>query len=96
MIWYMWWLAAAAFVALIVAAIVHTFNYDRDFHIPAEEVVRIEDARTRSCSARPEPTASLAPRRRLAQDAIRARRFYQDATSTASPGRHACSASGCT
>ena len=24
---------------MIAAAIVHTFNYDRDFHIPAEEVV---------------------------------------------------------
>ncbi len=40
-------LAAAAFVALIAAAIVHTFNYDRDFHIPADEVARTEDARTR-------------------------------------------------
>ena len=28
-------------------SIVHTFNYNRDFHIPADEVVRTEGARTR-------------------------------------------------
>ena len=48
MIWYIWWLAALAFVALIATAIGHTFNYDRDFHIPAEDVVHSEDARTRA------------------------------------------------
>ena len=42
MVWYIWWLAALAFVALIAAAIVHTFNYDRDGHIAAEEVARFE------------------------------------------------------
>ncbi|TCP37030.1 cytochrome o ubiquinol oxidase subunit I [Sphingomonas sp. BK235] len=46
MIWYIWWLAALAFVALLAVAIGHTFNYDRDFHIPAEDVVKNEDART--------------------------------------------------
>jgi len=48
MIWYIWWLAALAFVALLAVAIRHTFNYDRDFHIPAEDVVKNEDARTRA------------------------------------------------
>jgi cytochrome o ubiquinol oxidase subunit 1 len=47
MIWHMWPVAAAGFVTLIVAAIVHTFNYDREFYIPAEAVLRTEDARTR-------------------------------------------------
>jgi len=47
LIWHMWLVAAAGFVSLIVAAIVHTFNYDREFHIPAEAVLRAEDARTR-------------------------------------------------
>ncbi|MGC1304409.1 MAG: cytochrome o ubiquinol oxidase subunit I [Caulobacteraceae bacterium] len=47
MIWYVWWLAAAAFVGLIGFAIAHTFNYKRDFYIPVEEVVRTEDERTR-------------------------------------------------
>jgi cytochrome o ubiquinol oxidase subunit 1 len=47
LIWHIWWLAAASFVSLIATAIAHTFNYDRDFHIPAEEVLRVEDLRTR-------------------------------------------------
>ncbi|MGN8000024.1 cytochrome o ubiquinol oxidase subunit I [Sphingomonas sp. 22176] len=46
MIWYIWWLAAAAFLGLIVTAIAHTFNYDRDFYITAEEVTETENART--------------------------------------------------
>ncbi|MGK6322117.1 cytochrome o ubiquinol oxidase subunit I [Sphingomonas sp. DT-51] len=48
MIWYIWWLAALAFVALLAVAIGHTFNYDRDFHIPAEDIVKNEDVRTRA------------------------------------------------
>ena len=38
MVWYIWWLAIGAFVALVVASITHTFNYDRDGDIPAEDV----------------------------------------------------------
>ena len=48
LIWHMWLLAVGAFAALIVAAIVHTFNYEREFYIPADEVVRVENARTRT------------------------------------------------
>lgn len=51
LIWHMWLLAGAGFVAMLVAVIVHTFNYKRDFHIPKEEVVRVEDARTRLLAA---------------------------------------------
>jgi cytochrome o ubiquinol oxidase subunit 1 len=47
LIWHMWLLAGASFVALILATIIHTFNYKRDYHIPADEVVRTEVARTR-------------------------------------------------
>ena len=46
MVWYMWWLAALAFVGLIVVAIGHTFNYHRDYFIRPEEVARIEAERT--------------------------------------------------
>ena len=46
LIWYIWWLAAVSFVALIATAIGHTFNYNRDFHIPAETVAATENART--------------------------------------------------
>ncbi|TDR89654.1 cytochrome o ubiquinol oxidase subunit I [Enterovirga rhinocerotis] len=47
LIWYIWWLAALSFAAIIATTIAHTFNYDRDYHIPAEEVVRAEEERTR-------------------------------------------------
>ncbi|MHC3127951.1 cytochrome o ubiquinol oxidase subunit I [Brevundimonas sp. GN22] len=46
LIWYIWWLAAASFLAIIVVAIAHTFNYRRDYYIPVEEVEATEEART--------------------------------------------------
>jgi cytochrome o ubiquinol oxidase subunit 1 len=42
MIWYMWWLAMAAFVALLVVSIAHTFNYNRDYFVTPDEVSRAE------------------------------------------------------
>ncbi len=45
MIWYIWWLAALSFVAIMAVAIGHTFNYNRDYYIPADEVTRTEDQR---------------------------------------------------
>ena len=42
MIWYIWWLAAVAFVGLAVVAIGHTFNYNRDYYIPVDEVEKAE------------------------------------------------------
>lgn len=47
LIWHMWLPAAVAFVALLAVAIGHTFNYQRDYYIPAEHVVRTEEERTR-------------------------------------------------
>jgi cytochrome o ubiquinol oxidase subunit 1 len=47
LIWHMWPLAIISFVALILATIVHTFNYKRDYHIPADVVVRTESDRSR-------------------------------------------------
>jgi len=47
LIWQMWPLAAAAFATLMVATIVHTFNYERDYQIPVDEVNHTEGARTR-------------------------------------------------
>ncbi|WP_018856667.1 cytochrome o ubiquinol oxidase subunit I [Rhizobium sp. 42MFCr.1] len=46
LIWYMWWLVVLSFVAMIAVAIGHTFNYNRDFYIPAEEVTETERKRT--------------------------------------------------
>jgi len=51
LVWHMWLPAALAFAAMVLAAVVHTFNYDRDFHIPAEDVTRSEDARTLALAA---------------------------------------------
>ncbi|QEZ44739.1 cytochrome o ubiquinol oxidase subunit I [Cupriavidus oxalaticus] len=46
LIWHIWWLVVASFAATIVGAIIHTFNYKRDYYIPADQVVRTESART--------------------------------------------------
>jgi len=51
LIWYMWWLAALSFFALIAYAIFHTFNYKRDYYIPAETVQATEDAHTKALAA---------------------------------------------
>ncbi|MDQ2183573.1 cytochrome o ubiquinol oxidase subunit I [Alcaligenaceae bacterium A4P071] len=46
LIWHMWALSIVAFVGLIGFSIAHTFNYKRDFYIPADEVTRVEGERT--------------------------------------------------
>jgi cytochrome o ubiquinol oxidase subunit 1 len=51
LIWHIWWLAAVGFAALIVTAIGHTFNYARDYYIPAEQVVRTEEERSHLLAA---------------------------------------------
>jgi cytochrome o ubiquinol oxidase subunit I len=48
LVWHMWWVAGVAFAAMVGAAIVHTFNYRRDTHVPAHEVTRTEARRTRA------------------------------------------------
>ncbi|MCE7026969.1 cytochrome o ubiquinol oxidase subunit I [Jiella avicenniae] len=52
MIWYIWWLAALSFVALVAMTIAHTFNYDRDYYIPADEVAETEHAFAGTLTAR--------------------------------------------
>jgi cytochrome o ubiquinol oxidase subunit 1 len=47
LIWQMWLLAGAGFIALMAAIITHTFNYKRDYYISADDVVRTEANRTR-------------------------------------------------
>ncbi|HEY4212664.1 MAG TPA: cytochrome o ubiquinol oxidase subunit I [Steroidobacteraceae bacterium] len=42
LIWYIWWLPAISFAALLIVTIHHTFNYDREYRIPAEHVARTE------------------------------------------------------
>jgi cytochrome o ubiquinol oxidase subunit 1 len=57
LIWHMWWIAGLTFAATVIAAIVHTFNYDRDYHIKADAVALAEDARTRALAAAAARTA---------------------------------------
>ncbi|HYD34167.1 MAG TPA: cbb3-type cytochrome c oxidase subunit I, partial [Methylophilaceae bacterium] len=45
-VWHMWLLVALGSVATLAAIIIHTFNYERDYYIPKEEVIRSENART--------------------------------------------------
>ncbi|MDY1548819.1 cytochrome o ubiquinol oxidase subunit I [Luteibacter sahnii] len=51
MIWHMFLVAGLAFVGLLVTAIGHTFNYKRDYYIPADVVERTETARTEELAA---------------------------------------------
>ena len=50
-IWHMWLLTGLAFVAMMVAIVIHTFNYKRDYYISAEEVTRTENERTKLLEA---------------------------------------------
>jgi len=47
LIWHMWPLAVLTALVLVGVTIFHTFNYKRDYHIDADEVVRTEGLRTR-------------------------------------------------
>lgn len=42
MVWHIWWLAIAALAGVLVTLIRHAFNDDRDYHVGADEVRRIE------------------------------------------------------
>ena len=50
LIWHIYWLAALAFIATIVASIIHTFNYKRDYYIKKEQVSDVEAVRTEQLS----------------------------------------------
>jgi len=46
LIWYIWWLAALSFAGLLIVAIGHSFNYKRDFVVPAATIAAAEGERT--------------------------------------------------
>ena len=46
LVWHVWWLAAASFAATLIYGIGHTYDYNRDYYVPADEVKTIEDQRT--------------------------------------------------
>ncbi|MEG0557069.1 MAG: cytochrome o ubiquinol oxidase subunit I [Comamonas sp.] len=51
LIWHMWPLAIVSFAATVLASIIHTFNYKRDYYIPAAEVAATEETRTKQLAA---------------------------------------------
>ena len=51
LVWQIWLIAGLGMAAMIAAIIVHTFNYKRDYYIPATQVTRTEDTRTRLLDA---------------------------------------------
>jgi cytochrome o ubiquinol oxidase subunit 1 len=51
LIWQIWWMAIGSLALLIVGAIYHSFNFDRDYYVPSEEVAAIEENRTRQLAS---------------------------------------------
>ncbi|HET8612702.1 MAG TPA: cbb3-type cytochrome c oxidase subunit I, partial [Sphingomonas sp.] len=45
LIWHIWWLAGLSFIFSVGCAIAHSFEQDRDYYVPAEEVAEIEGRR---------------------------------------------------
>jgi cytochrome o ubiquinol oxidase subunit 1 len=45
MVWYIWWLAALSFAAILIYSILFTFDYDRTYYIPVSELAADEKAR---------------------------------------------------
>ncbi len=44
LVWHIWWMAGGALLVMIGLGIAHTFNENRDYYVPADEVKAIEDA----------------------------------------------------
>ena len=43
LVWHMWWLVVLSFVLAIGSIIYHTFDFDRDYYVPAEQVARDQE-----------------------------------------------------
>ena len=50
-IWHMWLVALLLGAVVLAAVVVHTFNYHRDFYIPAHRVAELENQRTQRLAA---------------------------------------------
>ena len=44
LVWHIWWMAAASFIAMIVTLIVRSYDEDVDYYVSSEEVARTEAA----------------------------------------------------
>ncbi|QKJ92183.1 cytochrome o ubiquinol oxidase subunit I [Agrobacterium pusense] len=47
LVWHIWWLAALSFIGIVAVSIAHTFNYNREYYIPASDVSTVEAERTK-------------------------------------------------
>lgn len=47
LVWNMWLIAGVSLALIVAATIIHTFNYNRDYYISVDEVIRTEEDRTR-------------------------------------------------
>ncbi|WP_454701471.1 cytochrome o ubiquinol oxidase subunit I [Agrobacterium burrii] len=47
LVWHIWWLAALSMLAIIAVSIAHTFNYNREYYIPASDVSTVEAERSK-------------------------------------------------
>lgn len=45
LVWHIWWLVVLMFLACLAWGIGHTFNYNRDYYIPADQVAKTETGR---------------------------------------------------
>jgi cytochrome o ubiquinol oxidase subunit 1 len=44
LVWHIWWMAIGALLVMIGLGIAHSFNENRDYYVPSEEVAQIEGA----------------------------------------------------
>ncbi len=47
LVWHIWWLAVLSFIGIVAVSIAHTFNYNREYYIPASDVSTVEAERTK-------------------------------------------------
>lgn len=44
LVWHIWWMAGASFIAMIATLIARSYNEDVDYYVSSEEVARTEAA----------------------------------------------------
>jgi cytochrome o ubiquinol oxidase subunit 1 len=42
LVWHIWWMAFLGLLGIVLSIIVHSFNEDRAYYVPAEDIARIE------------------------------------------------------
>ncbi|MEM6481736.1 MAG: cytochrome o ubiquinol oxidase subunit I [Pseudomonadota bacterium] len=58
LVWHVYWLALITFAGSVIYGIAHTFNYDRDYYVPTDEVRDIEASRTQQMARAPDMAAA--------------------------------------